>query len=76
LSPANTYPPSTFKPVVFESGFCTATQAEPETFGTLGRNTLRGPWYANTDISVARSFPLKFREAAKLTFSRGGFQPL
>ena len=49
------------------------TQAAPGTFGTLGRNTLRGPGYANTDISVARSFPLKFREGAKLTFRGEAF---
>ena len=49
------------------------TQAAPGTFGTLGRNPLRGPAYINSDISVARSFPLKFREAAKLTFRGEAF---
>jgi hypothetical protein len=49
------------------------TQAAPGTFGTLGRNPLRGPAYINSDISVARSFPLKFREAAKLTFRAEAF---
>lgn len=52
------------------------TQAAPGTFGTLGRNPLRGPAYINSDISVARSFPLKFREAAKLTFRGEAFNIL
>jgi len=48
------------------------TQAAPGTFGNLGRNVLRGPKYANSDLSVSRSIRLRFREAAKLSF-RGEF---
>ena len=44
------------------------TQPAPGTYGTLGRNTLRGPGYANTDASISRVFPLWFRESANLTF--------
>lgn len=44
------------------------TQALPGTYGTLGRNRLRGPRLVNTDLSVAREFPLRFREAALLQF--------
>jgi hypothetical protein len=43
-------------------------QAAPGTYGTLGRNILRGPGFDNTDLSVSRAFPLHFREAAKLLF--------
>ncbi|HYM13316.1 MAG TPA: carboxypeptidase regulatory-like domain-containing protein [Bryobacterales bacterium] len=43
-------------------------QAAPGTFGTLGRNILRGPNFKNTDLSVARSFPLPFREGLKIQF--------
>ncbi len=41
-------------------------QAAPGTYGTLGRNVLRGPSYKNTDLSIARAFPLGFREGARL----------
>jgi hypothetical protein len=44
------------------------TQPAPGTYGTLGRNTLRGPGYANTDATASRVIPLKFRESASLTF--------
>lgn len=43
-------------------------QARAGTFGTLGRNVLRGPNYRNTDLSVSRAFPLHFREGAKISF--------
>jgi hypothetical protein len=36
-------------------------QAVAGTFGSLGRNTLRGPGFNNTDLSVSRAFPLHFR---------------
>jgi hypothetical protein len=36
------------------------------TFGTCGRNTLRGPWLGNEDISLAKHFPI--REKANLEF--------
>ena len=29
---------------------------------------LRGPNFKNTDLSVSRAFPLKFRESARLLF--------
>jgi Carboxypeptidase regulatory-like domain len=45
------------------------TQAAPGTFGTLGRNILVGPGYANSDLAVSRNFPLRFLgEAGKLAF--------
>ncbi len=43
-------------------------QAVAGTYGTLGRNVLRGPNYKNVDMSVSRAFPLHFREGAKLSF--------
>jgi hypothetical protein len=43
-------------------------QAAPGTFGTLGRNILRNPSFENTDLSVARSFPLPLREGLKISF--------
>jgi hypothetical protein len=50
--------------------FNTAALAQPApgTYGTLGRNSLRGPGYANTDLSVSRRFPLHFRESANVWF--------
>lgn len=45
------------------------TNATPGTFGTLGRNILVGPGYANADFSMQRDFPLKsLGEAGMLTF--------
>ncbi|MBZ5561862.1 MAG: carboxypeptidase regulatory-like domain-containing protein [Acidobacteriia bacterium] len=32
----------------------------PGTYGTVGRNALRGPGYANMDASLVRGFPLRF----------------
>lgn len=44
-------------------------QADPGTFGTLGRNSIYGPAYLNTDAAAYRNFPLHFLgEAGKLTF--------
>jgi hypothetical protein len=43
-------------------------QARAGTYGTLGRNILRGPNFKNADLSVSRVFPLKFRESARLMF--------
>ena len=43
-------------------------QPAPGTYGTLGRNVLRGPAFYNTDLSVSRSIPLGFREGARLNF--------
>ena len=44
------------------------SQARAGTYGTLGRNVLRGPRYSNTDLSIARAFPLGFREGLRLLF--------
>jgi hypothetical protein len=45
------------------------TQAAPGTYGTLGRNALIGPGFANVDFSMARNFRLPFLgESGKLTF--------
>ncbi|HVP49561.1 MAG TPA: carboxypeptidase regulatory-like domain-containing protein [Bryobacteraceae bacterium] len=45
------------------------TQAAPGTYGTLGRNSLVGPGFANVDFSMSRDVPLRFLgEAGKLTF--------
>ena len=45
------------------------TQAAPGTYGTLGRNSLVGPGFANVDFSMSRNFPLRFLgEGGKLTF--------
>ena len=38
------------------------------TYGTLGRNVLRGPRFGNTDLSIARAFPLGFREGLRVLF--------
>ena len=43
-------------------------QAAPGTYGTLGRNILRGPNFKNTDLSVSRAFPLPFREGMRAVF--------
>jgi hypothetical protein len=32
----------------------------PGTYGTLGKNALQGPGYANVDASLVRDFPLRF----------------
>jgi hypothetical protein len=36
------------------------TNPAPNTWGTLGRNVLRGPGYANTDLSLAKGWRLPF----------------
>jgi hypothetical protein len=44
-------------------------QADPGTFGTLGRNSIYGPAYLNTDAAAYRNFPLhRLGDAGKLTF--------
>jgi len=44
-------------------------QADPGTFGTLGRNSIYGPAYLNTDTAAYRNFPLHFLgDQGKLTF--------
>ena len=42
--------------------------AAPGTYGTLGRNVLRGPGFANVDLSVMRTFPMPFGEAGRGEF--------
>jgi len=50
------------------------TQAAPGTYGTLGRNSLVGPGYANVDFTIARDFPLRFLgEGGKLRFGSDFF---
>lgn len=44
----------------------------PGTFGTIGRNTLRGPGTATVDFSAFKRFPMPFSENHKLEF-RGEF---
>jgi Carboxypeptidase regulatory-like domain len=45
------------------------TQAAPGTYGTLGRNSLVGPGFANVDFTVSRAFPLRFLgEGGRLMF--------
>ncbi len=49
-------------------------QADPGTYGNLGRNVLVGPGYANTDAALFRSFPLRFLgEGGRLTFRAEAF---
>jgi hypothetical protein len=40
----------------------------PGTFGTLGRNTLRGPGFANVDFSAFKNFQMPYSENHKLEF--------
>jgi hypothetical protein len=42
------------------------TNTAPGTFGTCGRNNLRGPWRGNQDISIVKLFP--FGERKNLEF--------
>jgi hypothetical protein len=49
-------------------------QADPGTYGTLGRNVLVGPGYVNTDVSLSRNVPLRFLgENGRLTFRAEAF---
>jgi len=41
----------------------------PNTYGTLGRNALWGPGYANTDLSLAKGWPIpKLGEASRIEY--------
>jgi hypothetical protein len=40
----------------------------PGTFGTLGRNVLRGPGLATFDLSAFKNFPMPYAESHKLEF--------
>ena len=45
------------------------TQAAAGTYGTMGRNSIIGPGYANVDFTVFRRFPVrKMGEAGQITF--------
>jgi hypothetical protein len=44
-------------------------QAQPGTWGSAGRGILRGPGGSGTDVSMSKSFPMKFiRETMSTTF--------
>jgi hypothetical protein len=45
----------------------------PGTFGTLGRNTLRGPGLAIVDFSAFKRFPMPYSEQHKLEFRAEAF---
>jgi hypothetical protein len=45
----------------------------PGTFGTLGRNTLRGPGLATVDFSAFKRFPMPYSEQHKLEFRAEAF---
>ena len=42
--------------------------AVPGTYGTLGRNSLRGPGYANVDFSLMKTWPMPWGEAGRGEF--------
>jgi carboxypeptidase family protein/TonB-dependent receptor-like protein len=48
----------------------------PGTFGTLGRNALVGPGYANLDLSLFKSFPMPHLENHKIEFRAECFNSL
>lgn len=48
-------------------------QASAGTYGNLGRNSVVGPGYLNTDASLSRSFHLPLGEAGTLTFRGEAF---
>jgi len=52
------------------------TANAPGTFGTLGRNTLVGPGYADLDFSIFKAFPMPFSERHKLEFRAEFFNAL
>ena len=50
------------------------TQANPGTYGNLGRNVLVGPGYANTDAALFRNIPLPLLgEQGRLTLRGEAF---
>lgn len=42
------------------------TSNAPGTFGTLGRNVLRGPGFVNLDLSLFKSFQMPYSESHKI----------
>ena len=52
------------------------TANAPGTFGTLGRNTLVGPGYADLDLSLFKAFPMPFSERHKIEFRAECFNAL
>ncbi len=53
------------------------TNARPSTLGNLGRNALRGPGLYNIDLSVSRSFPVRwFGEAGRFNVRADAYNVL
>jgi hypothetical protein len=52
------------------------TANAPGTFGTLGRNTMVGPGYADLDLSVFKSFPMPYSERHRVEFRAECFNSL
>jgi hypothetical protein len=52
------------------------TANAPGTFGSLGRNTLVGPGYADLDLSIFKAFPMPFSESHKVEFRAEFFNAL
>jgi hypothetical protein len=48
----------------------------PGTFGTLGRNRMRGPGLATFDASIFKAFPMPWSEEHKMEFRAEGFNVL
>jgi hypothetical protein len=79
--PGNQQTPDLIKPVVDKLGlvgddgtwFDTTAFARPSgaRFGTVGRNTMRGPGVVNTDMSLFRTF--KIMEKVNLQFRGEAF---
>jgi hypothetical protein len=63
---------------VIQRYFNTAAYAAnaPGTFGNLGRNTGRGPGYANLDMSLFKAFPMPFSERHRVEFRAEFFNAL
>jgi hypothetical protein len=52
------------------------TANAPGTFGNLGRNTGRGPGYANLDLSIFKAMPMPFSERHRVEFRAEFFNAL
>lgn len=48
-------------------------QPAPGTYGTIGRNTVTGPGFANFDMAFYRTFKLPFRESTDIVFRGEAF---
>jgi hypothetical protein len=52
-------------------------EAQPSTLGNAGRNAFRGPGFYNLDLSLSRSFPVRWLgDAGRLTFRASAFNAL